>query len=339
MEVKGSPVVVLASHWMGDTFLALQVVPALLRVFERRWLHVLVRDSLRWLALHWLDSKHVHGVTSLVSDRRREGWPNPAAIVAEALAIRKRIGRPSLLLDLSPTPSSRLFALFLRPQRRIAAAQARNQRKPWHIADLPWMTVNDLLSNGGGSKVSSPSLPGAQWAPLAGRVVMVPGAGWRQKMWPVRHWFALASCLASVGLDPLFLVGPDGWEGLGGEQPQEATSNRHGPKMIKASDEGFLEVLCTASLVVSTDSGPAHIAAALGVPTLVLFGPTNPSVCAPRGRRVEVLTTSCPQRPTGLEHHCHGRPAYDCGRVCMEDIYPDRVLRACKELLSGWGGD
>jgi ADP-heptose:LPS heptosyltransferase len=47
---------------------------------------------------------------------------------------------------------------------------------------------------------------------------------------------------------------------------------------------------CT--LFVGNDSGLSHLAAALGIPTVAVFGPTDPSVWAPRGRRVEAVRTS-----------------------------------------------
>ncbi|HAX44810.1 MAG TPA: hypothetical protein DCY80_19905, partial [Solibacterales bacterium] len=51
----------------------------------------------------------------------------------------------------------------------------------------------------------------------------------------------------------------------------------------------LIPYLATARAYLGNDSGPTHVAAALGLPTLALFGPTNPKVWAPRGRRVRVM--------------------------------------------------
>jgi hypothetical protein len=62
--------------------------------------------------------------------------------------------------------------------------------------------------------------------------------------------------------------------------------------------EELAAMLCGARAFVGADSGPAHLAAQLGVPTLALFGPTDPAIWAPIGPRVRVLS---PATPCGMD--------------------------------------
>ena len=85
--------------------------------------------------------------------------------------------------------------------------------------------------------------------------------------------------------------------------------------------------LARCRLMVSTDSGPRHIAAALGKPVITLMGPTlpawieNPSVRGPI-LRAELDCLGCGKRTCPLGHH-----------RCMRDLTPDVVLKAAAALL------
>lgn len=84
-----------------------------------------------------------------------------------------------------------------------------------------------------------------------------------------------------------------------------------------------------ARAAVVVDSGPMHIASALGVPTVALFGPGDPAECAPRGATSVVLSTKA---PCGCVHpRCDFGPGP--GR-CMLQLTPDRVIDALTPLLS-----
>jgi ADP-heptose:LPS heptosyltransferase len=85
-------------------------------------------------------------------------------------------------------------------------------------------------------------------------------------------------------------------------------------------------ILANATVYVGHDSGLTHLAAALGVSTLALFGPTDPGRWAPRGTSVTVLT--------GSPCRCEG---WESVRVCADKpclrIAPGRILSACDECL------
>ncbi|HEY6000915.1 MAG TPA: glycosyltransferase family 9 protein, partial [bacterium] len=88
-----------------------------------------------------------------------------------------------------------------------------------------------------------------------------------------------------------------------------------------------------AGIVIANDSGPAHIAAAVGAPVVALFGPTHEAFgFAPRGERVRVVSRDRPCRPCSV----HGGTRCPRGhRACLDDIAPAQVLAAARELLAG----
>ncbi|MEK7791125.1 MAG: glycosyltransferase family 9 protein, partial [Deltaproteobacteria bacterium] len=77
---------------------------------------------------------------------------------------------------------------------------------------------------------------------------------------------------------------------------------------------------------VSTDSAPLHIAAALGIPTIALFGPTDPSRHMPPGEKMIPLYQKVDCGPC-YKSYCH----HDF--TCMKKIGPDIVIEKQKELL------
>jgi ADP-heptose:LPS heptosyltransferase len=89
------------------------------------------------------------------------------------------------------------------------------------------------------------------------------------------------------------------------------------------------EVLSRCWLFLGNDSGLTHLAAALGGPAVVaLFGPTDPGIWAPPGKRVRILTGTCPQAP------CARDRKIPCPKPqCLEDLPPERVLAVAGEIM------
>lgn len=116
-------------------------------------------------------------------------------------------------------------------------------------------------------------------------VVIHPGSGSLAKNWPVENFRAVAGALAARGRGVTWIAGPaeDERDGTAGEE--------YGPGAT-LRDVSLLELarrLAGARLYLGNDSGVTHLAAALGVPTLAIFGPSDPCVWAPRGEWVRVV--------------------------------------------------
>ena len=114
---------------------------------------------------------------------------------------------------------------------------------------------------------------------FAGRIVLIPGAGKAQKQWPVERFRELAR---RIGPKALAVWGPgerELAEGIGAEVGP-ATNLRE-----------LARVLRDASIVIGSDTGPLHLAAALGTRVVGLYGPTNPARNGPYGQIANCVET------------------------------------------------
>jgi ADP-heptose:LPS heptosyltransferase len=117
-----------------------------------------------------------------------------------------------------------------------------------------------------------------------GPIVFAPGSGGRSKCWPQQRWLELARALAPQRLQ--CAVGPT-------EVERDDPRTWSWPDSIEfLADRSVVELaaaLRRASGFVGNDSGTTHLAAVLGLPTVAIFGPTNPAVWAPVGDHVRVV--------------------------------------------------
>src|SRR5262249_41251675 len=103
--------------------------------------------------------------------------------------------------------------------------------------------------------------------------IVNPGAGWGAKRWPAERYGLVALALAAFGLRSSVNYGP-GEDALAREA--EAAS-AGAAKAIRCSIGELIALTRRAKLFVGGDTGPLHLAAALRVPVVAIFGPTNPA--------------------------------------------------------------
>jgi ADP-heptose:LPS heptosyltransferase len=89
----------------------------------------------------------------------------------------------------------------------------------------------------------------------------------------------------------------------------------------------LVAVIEMARVLVGIDSGPTHIAAAVGTPVVALYGPTDPAVTGPQGPDCIVLRREMPCSP------CRKPTCAD--RLCMAAISPEEVVEAAAKLVTG----
>lgn len=151
--------------------------------------------------------------------------------------------------------------------------------------------------------------------------------------WPTKHWindrFAqVADRLQALGMSLIFTGGPKDVGDV------EAICVEMKGRGINLAGRTSLKVLAAlyerASLVVTIDSGPMHLAAAMGTPVVALFGPTAPWRTGPFGAehsvlRVEMACSPCLKRTCRYHHEC------------MEQLSVDQVVEAAAKVLSSHG--
>lgn len=106
-----------------------------------------------------------------------------------------------------------------------------------------------------------------------------PGAGWGAKCWPAERYAAVAHGLAGVGLPTIVNYGP-GEESLARQVEDQANG---AARALPCSLGELIALTRRASLFVGGDTGPTHLAAALDVPVIAIFGPTDPARNGPFG--------------------------------------------------------
>jgi lipopolysaccharide heptosyltransferase I len=161
-------------------------------------------------------------------------------------------------------------------------------------------------------------------APLA---LVNPGAAWPNKRWPVDRFARIAVHVrARHGLAPLVLWGP------GEIDLARAIAHAAGGVAIVAPETRLPDLVAAARaarLIVSGDTGPLHIAAAVGVPAVALFGPTNPRRNGPWQPSDLSLT-----RYESCDCHYERRCRRDASGWCLGTITVDEVIDAIDRRLS-----
>jgi len=150
--------------------------------------------------------------------------------------------------------------------------------------------------------------------------VIVPGARWKTKIWPAENFGKVAAELSVRSV----VIGSSGERGIA----DKVVSSSRGRAMSLAGETDLSELIGLmrrASIVITNDSGPMHIGAALNIPVIAVFGPTSPVLTGPYGRGHVILQTGEPCAP------CFKRECADM--KCMMGITPGNVIEEAEAAL------
>lgn len=114
-----------------------------------------------------------------------------------------------------------------------------------------------------------------------------PGSGGRAKCWPLASFLAVGQQMRERGVGVCFLVGPvelEYWPAA-----DVAAIERQFPILKLPRPDDLAAALAAVRAVIANDSGPAHLAALLGTPTVTIFGPTSPALWRPLGPGARIL--------------------------------------------------
>jgi len=147
-------------------------------------------------------------------------------------------------------------------------------------------------------------------------VLASPLAGWRAKQWPIEHYRTLAAWLRRDLKIPLALDGPPSAAPLFGQVPDAIAHT--------STLAGLIYATRRAAAVVGVDSGPLHIAAALGRPGVALFGPTDPARNGPYGDSLRII-----RDPSAVTTYKRSASIDES----MRRISPEQVFEALRSAL------
>jgi heptosyltransferase-1 len=153
-------------------------------------------------------------------------------------------------------------------------------------------------------------------------VLLIPGAGWGAKRWPAKRYAELATLLRDAGFNVVVNAGP-GEETLASEV---ATLSGGAATVLRSALAELIAVTRRAVLVIGGDTGPLHLASALGKAVVGILGPTDPARNGPFGCKFLVLRHPDSRR----DHTRHAAP-----EPGLLTITPQAVMAAAMELLAG----
>jgi len=151
--------------------------------------------------------------------------------------------------------------------------------------------------------------------------ILNPGAGWGAKRWPAERYGKVARQLAELGIPSVLNYGP------GEEELLCAAANASEGRAVamKCTISELIALTRRARLFIGGDTGPLHLAAALRVPVVAIFGPTDPARNGPYGTRSIVL-----RNPESVTSHKRDAAPEDG----LLKIGTDAVLAAAQNLLA-----
>jgi heptosyltransferase-1 len=166
-------------------------------------------------------------------------------------------------------------------------------------------------------------LPAKRW------IVLQPGARWENKRWPVENFAELVRRLAASDPSLGFAV-----LGSRAEEKLGAAIAREVPERCldltgKISLPEMIEWIRLGTLMVTNDTGPMHVAAAMQKPLVGLFGPTEPRRTGPYGQIENGLQTPLPCVPC-MKPHCHWPNPLEC----LRSLSPLRVFQRIQRQLN-----
>ena len=161
-----------------------------------------------------------------------------------------------------------------------------------------------------------------------GKILAVhPGSGGRSKTWPAERYADVVEYFSSAEDVSIVLISGPADEWAKRELFERLSTSR--PVVADGLPLPILAALmeCCACYV-GNDSGVTHLAAAVGVPVVAVFGPTDPAIWGPRGERVHVIRGECELSP------CPDERRRDCrDRKCLREISASRVIEALLSVL------
>lgn len=333
-----SMMVVRLPNWLGDTVMAVPAIRALRSglgdariAVAGPWAPLLAGQGLADVLVRY--PRTLSGRLRSADSVRELGpgvallLPNSleAALSARYWGARRRIGfggggRTWLLTEPVPQPSPRLHQVdeYLVLVERLGIVPVT--REPNLAAPDPGsperVTVRRLLHEAG--------VDGARGR--APRIGMHLGAAFGpSKLWPVERLVDFCRLVARRGGVPVLLGAADAGgvaDTVRGASPALSLVGRDTPALLPA-------VLAEMDGVVCGDTGVAHLAAALGTPVVTLFGPTDPTLTAPRGRQVAVVAHATPCAP------CFYRVC-PIDHPCLRSITAEDVGGRLERLVDRW---
>ena len=163
--------------------------------------------------------------------------------------------------------------------------------------------------------------------PVKPLVAINPMTTWETKHWRNERFVRVADQLLAKGMAVVFSGGLQDVRGI--DEIRAAMTGKAASLAGKTTLKDLAALYERVAVLITTDTGPMHLAAAAGTPVVALFGPTAPWRTGPFGSGHKILRSELACSPC-LKKHC------DRDHECMEQITVDQVVQATQAVLAGW---
>lgn len=227
-----------------------------------------------------------------------------------------REGSPCFYTHRVPVPRSEMHAVdrYLLITDAMGAPRSESPRFRFKLSAEDVSMVDDLLGERNLGR-------DARW------IAMNVSARWPTKRWPVQSFAALIDELTAKGLGPVVLFGAPSERDSAADVSRLTASSPI--NLVGQISVGLLPALLRkAAVLVTNDSGPMHVAAAVGTPVVAMFGPTSPARTGPYGAGHQVLRTAIPCSP------CFSRRCANANQLeCLTAITVTEVFSAVQRAV------
>ncbi|HTA76878.1 MAG TPA: lipopolysaccharide heptosyltransferase II [bacterium] len=336
-----SNILIRVPNWLGDSMMATPVVASVKKAFPKAKLSILCKPN---FVAFWKSFSEVHEVLTVqkgltgyirtVIEIKNHQFdvavtlPSSfsSAFLLFAADIPKRIGwggegREFLLTHVAPAPDPRQKHLVWEYLELIRAGLGR---------PIPLKTVQLAFPLNAKIKTEANQLLKSLKVTSKSMIALGPGATYGPaKHWPLVYWKQLILKMLESGQETLLVVGgseekeylTELWRGL----PEKHTGRL--VSLVGKTTPGVLAgVLNECKVLVTNDTGPMHVAAAVGIPAVAIFGSTSPTWTRPFGEGHTVIYKAVECSPC-FQKTC------PIGYICLNRISVSEVFEATKKKL------
>ncbi len=270
----------------------------------------------------------------------KDRWKRPSSLFKTLKEIANlsrelRKQKYSTCIDVQGLFRSALITILSGAERRIGFSDARegaplfyNEKveggRGIHAVDRYLKLLNPFGIKP--DEVEFPLPPVEEIRPVQGRYyVIIPGARWQTKIWPSEYYAQLVRLISKKlslsGLTPV-IAGSKAERPIA-EKIMKLSKGVPVDLTGKTSLRELISIIRGASFVITNDSGPMHIASAVKIPVIAIFGPTSPKLTGPYGEEHIVLSAGLSCQP------CFKKVCKDVR--CLKEVRPEMVF---EKLLS-----
>lgn len=341
-----SRILIIKPSSLGDVIHTLPLLKALRDQFPRAYIAWLVSPEFKDIIE---DNPYLDQVFLF----HKERWDNPYRIpltIKEFFSLIRQIQRQrfQMVIDVQGLFRSSIVAYFSRAHYRLGFENAREFSPIFYTRKVPVLNlevhaVDRYLSLLPGSKDRSPKpeffldIP----EPVKDNIrhilqqnqidlnkdifLLNPGAKWSTKRWPAKNYAHLAQCLYDQFGGHIILIGGKEDQPLAEEI---ASYSRISITILtgKTSLRQLAALMQMATLLITNDSGPMHLANAVGTPLVAIFGPTNPTRTGPYQGNYLVVQRELPCIPCYLKK-C------PTGQECLQELGVDQAMAAIQQIM------